>query len=110
MGRDNQSARIALDMLVLTVLERRGPSHGYDIANVLHEWSSEAIQVEEGSLYPALHRMEERRWVKATWITTAAGRRARTYRITPTGVRHVAAVRRQWDAFTGGIARILARA
>ena len=97
-------------MLILTVLDRRGPSHGYDIANVLHDWSAEAIRVEEGSLYPALHRMEEVGWVSATWTVTELKRRARIYRITRAGARHLAAERARWDLFAGGVARILKHA
>jgi PadR family transcriptional regulator, regulatory protein PadR len=107
MGTDAQSARVALDLLILTVLERRGPSHGYDLANVLHDWSAEAIQVEEGSLYPALHRMEETGWVSATWTVTERKRRARIYRITRAGTAHLTAERERWDAFAGGVARVL---
>ena len=74
MSKHPQSARVALDLLILTVLDRRGPSHGYDLASLLHDWSAEAIQVEEGSLYPALHRMEETGWISAIWTITV-GRR-----------------------------------
>lgn len=110
MVQDTQSARVALDMLILTVLERRGPSHGYDLANVLHEWSAEALRVEEGSLYPALHRMEEAGWVSATWTITELKRRARTYRITRAGTRHLAGERERWDLFSSGVARVLRHA
>ena len=110
MGKDNTSARIALEMLVLTVLERRGPSHGYDIANVLRDWSAEAIQVQEGSLYPALHRMEEAGLVSATWTTTPLKRRARTYRITRAGTRHLAGERDRWRHLAAGVARVLEHA
>jgi PadR family transcriptional regulator PadR len=110
MAKDPQSARVALDLLILTVLDRRGPSHGYDLANVLHDWSAEAIQVEEGSLYPALHRMEETGWISATWTVTEFKRRARIYRITRTGVGHLSRERDRWDIFSSGVARILGHA
>ena len=99
MAKDPQSARVALDLLILTVLDRRGPSHGYDLANLLHDWSAEAIQVEEGSLYPALHRMEETGWISATWTVTEFKRRARIYRITRAGVRHLSRERDRWAIF-----------
>jgi PadR family transcriptional regulator PadR len=110
MPKDTQSARLALDMLILTVLDRRGPSHGYDIAGVLHAWSAETILVEEGSLYPALHRMEEAGWVSAAWTVTELKRRARMYRITRAGLKHLAEERERWTTFAGGIARILKHA
>jgi transcriptional regulator len=110
MPQDSQSARAALDLLILTVLERRGPSHGYDIATALHEWSAQSIKVEEGSLYPALHRMEEIGWVSAAWTVTENKRRARTYRLTRAGLQHVAGERERWDVFTAGVARVLRHA
>ena len=110
MSKHPQSARVALDLSILTVLDRRGPSHGYDLANLLHDWSAEAIQVEEGSLYPALHRMEETGWISAIWTITEFKRRARIYRITRAGVRHLSRERDRWDIFAGGVARILGHA
>jgi transcriptional regulator len=109
MDKD-QSARVALEMLVLTVLDRRGPSHGYDIAGVLHDWSAEAIRVQEGSLYPALHRMEEAGLVSAAWTVTALKRRARIYSITRSGARRLAEQRDRWNIFATGVARILRHA
>jgi PadR family transcriptional regulator PadR len=61
---NSNSAQSALDLLILTILSRRGPSHGYGIANAIQEVSQEALRVEEGSLYPALHRMEEAGWME----------------------------------------------
>ena len=63
----NNSAQTALDLLVLTVLGRRGPLHGYGIASAIEELSDEALRIDEGSLYPALHRMEEIGWITASW-------------------------------------------
>ena len=79
-----------LPLLVLTVLERRGPLHGYGISAHI-EGLSDVLRVEEGSLYPALHRMEEAGWVKARWVTSEAGRRAREYEITVAGRRQLQA-------------------
>src|SRR5882757_8798930 len=84
------SAKTALDLLILTVLGRRGPSHGYGIANAIQELSAEALRVEEGSIYPALHRMEEAGWIKAEWMVTENKRRARIYRITARGNKQLA--------------------
>jgi len=79
------SAQTALDLLVLTVLSHRAPLHGYGIATAIEELSEEALRVEEGSLYPALHRMEEAGWIAAEWTVTENKRRARVYRLTRGG-------------------------
>lgn len=110
MGTAKQSASAALDMLILTVLARRGPSHGYAIASRLHELSAESIRVEEGSLYPALHRMEESGWIAATWTVTELKRRARIYRITRSGSTHLAGEQARWNDFAAGVARVLRHA
>ncbi|HEX4165972.1 MAG TPA: PadR family transcriptional regulator [Bryobacteraceae bacterium] len=101
------SAQSALDLLILTVLDRRGPTHGYGIANAIQELSAEALRVEEGSLYPALHRMEEAGWIAAEWLMTENKRRARIYRLTRAGAKQLAAERQRWDNFAGGVARVL---
>ncbi len=81
----------ALPILVLKILVRRGPLHGYAITAQIEAVSSEVLRVEEGSLYPALHRLEESRFVKARWVVTDNKRRARVYEVTAAG-------RRQLDA------------
>ena len=101
------SAQTALDMLVLTILSRRGPSHGYGLANAIQELSEEALRVDEGSLYPALHRMEEAGWIHAKWITKENGRRARIYELKPAGRKQLAAEEQRWEAVTGAVGRIL---
>jgi transcriptional regulator len=101
------SAQSALDMLTLTILSRRGPTHGYGIANAIQEISEEALRVDEGSLYPALHRMEEAGWITAEWMITENRRRARIYRISRTGVKQLAAERDKWNSFSAGVARVL---
>jgi PadR family transcriptional regulator, regulatory protein PadR len=101
------SAQTALDLLVLTVLERRGPLHGYGIANAIQELSEEALRVEEGSLYPALHRMEEAGWIAAEWLTTENKRRARMYRLTRNGSQQLLSEHERWKNLTGGVARVL---
>ena len=107
MPPPNNSAQTALDLLVLTVLGRRGPLHGYGIANAIQELSEEALRVEEGSLYPALHRMEEAGWISAEWTITENKRRARIYQTTRAGKRQLAAETERWNSFSSGVARVL---
>jgi PadR family transcriptional regulator PadR len=104
---NSKSAQSALDMLVLTILDRRGPTHGYGIANAIQEVSDEALRVDEGSLYPALHRMEEAGWITAEWMITENKRRARIYRVNRAGVKQLAAELEHWNRFSGGVARVL---
>jgi PadR family transcriptional regulator PadR len=101
------SAQTSLDLLVLTVLKRRTPLHGYGIANAIQELSKEALRVEEGSLYPALHRMEEAGWIAAEWVITENKRRARVYKITPAGDRQLTAETQRWESFSAGVSRVL---
>jgi len=98
-----------LPLLVLTVLERRGPLHGYGISAHI-EGLSDVLRVEEGSLYPALHRMEEAGWVKARWVTSEAGRRAREYEITVTGRRQLQAEEARWGSITAAVGHVLRHA
>jgi transcriptional regulator len=102
-----KSAQSALDMLVLTILSRRGPSHGYGIATAIQQLSDESLRVDEGSLYPALHRMEEAGWIAAEWTVTENKRRARIYRINRAGSKQLASEREQWQSFATGVARVL---
>src|ERR1044072_9640572 len=81
----------SLPLLIMTLPSRRGPLHGYAIATRIEGMSDETLRVEEGSLYPALHRLEEAGWIKARWTTTDKGRRARVYEITAARRRPVAA-------------------
>jgi transcriptional regulator len=100
----------SLPLLVLTLLARRGPLHGYGIATQIERMSAEALRVEEGSLYPALHRLEEAGWIKARWKTSGTGRRARVYEITPGGQKQLAADEERWKAITAAVGRILKQA
>ena len=104
------SAQTALDLLVLTILDRRGPLHGYGIASAIEELSEEALRVEEGSLYPALHRMEELGWISAEWTVTENKRRARFYQITRAGKKQLSAETQRWTDFSTGVARVLRHA
>ena len=107
---NGKSAQTALDVLVLTILARRGRSHGYGIANAIQEISEEALRVEEGSLYPALHRMEEAGWIAAEWVVTENKRRARIYRITKAGTKQLAVETERWTTYSTGVARVLRHA
>lgn len=104
------SAQTALDLLVLTILDRRGPLHGYGIASAIEELSEEALRVEEGSLYPALHRMEELGWISAEWTVTENKRRARFYQVTRAGKKQLSAETQRWNNFSTGVARVLRHA
>jgi len=104
------SAQTALDLLVLTVLGRRGPLHGYGIANAIEDLSEDALRIDEGSLYPALHRMEEAGWITAEWMVTENKRRARIYQMTRSGKKQLAAETERWTGFSTGVARVLRHA
>ena len=104
------SAQTALDLLVLTVLGRRGPLHGYGIANAIEDLSDETLRIDEGSLYPALHRMEEIGWITASWTVTENKRRARIYQLTRAGKKQLAAETERWTSFSTGVARVLRHA
>jgi PadR family transcriptional regulator len=95
-----------LDMLVLKVLED-GPLHGYAIAVRLEHLSKDVLSVEEGSLYPALYRMERRGWLGSTWAVTDTGRRARFYKLTRTGRAQLEAETASWLRLTGAVANVL---
>jgi transcriptional regulator len=105
-----KSAKTALDLLVLTVLSRRGRLHGYAIASAIQELSAEALKVEEGSLYPALHRMEEAGWIAAKSVVTENKRRARVYELTRAGTKQLASETERWSVLTSGVARVLRHA
>jgi transcriptional regulator len=98
----------ALPILVLKILARRGPLHGYAITTHI-ERVSEVLRVEEGSLYPALHRLEESRFVKARWVTTPNKRRARVYEITESGRRQLEAEEKRWRLITLAVGQALER-
>ena len=97
----------SLDLLVLKVLSRRAPLHGYAIMTAIEAISDEVLQVEEGSLYPALHRMEEAGFIRAEWITKENGRRARVYQLTARGRKQLASEEARWTAVTSAVQRVL---
>ena len=97
----------SLDLMVLKILSRRPKSHGYAIMTAIEEVSDAVLRVEEGSLYPALHRMEEAGWIAATWITKENGRRVRAYDLTAAGRKQLAAEESRWQAVTSAVGRVL---
>jgi PadR family transcriptional regulator, regulatory protein PadR len=99
----------ALPLLVLKILARQGPLHGYGLTAQIEGISDEILRVEEGSLYPALHRMEERGWIKAKWLTTENKRRARVYEITSAGRSQLEEEESRWRAVSAAVAQVLQR-
>lgn len=96
-----------LYLLILKTLARAGELHGYEIANSIQQTSEDVLQVEEGSLYPALQRMLIRGWVIAEWGLTAGNRRARYYKLTAAGRRQLAIEMSQFERVMGAIARVI---
>jgi PadR family transcriptional regulator PadR len=96
-----------LYMLILRVLARSGEMHGYEIAKSIEQLSRDILQVEEGSLYPALQRMLIKGWVKAQWGSTAENRRARYYRVTPKGRKQLEQEILQFERVMGAITRVM---
>lgn len=96
-----------LTLLILRTLERYGASHGYRLCGLIQSSSSDLLRVEEGSLYPALHRMEHAGWLKAAWTITPKGRRARCYGITARGRVELAREKASWQRLTRGVALVL---
>src|SRR5580658_10142832 len=95
-----------LDVLILRTL-RAGPTHGHAIAKHIQRTSEELLQVETGSLYPALHRLEAKGWVAASWELSEKGKRARYYRLTRRGRKQLAAEQSKWEAFSRAMGLIL---
>ena len=100
----------SLDLLVLKMLSRRPRLHGYAIMSAIKDTSGDVLRAEEGSLYPALHRMEGAGWIRAEWITKDSGRRARMYELTATGRKQLAAEESRWQAVSSAINRVLREA
>ena len=95
-----------LDMLVLQTLVL-GPAHGHTIAHAIEHGSEEVLQIEHGSLYPALHRLEDRGWIASFWGTSDNNRKARYYRLTPMGRKQLIAQTTRWEQLVRAIGRIL---
>ena len=108
---ESQPSRIeflqgTLDILILRRLSA-GHAHGHAIARHIRESSEEVLQVETGSLYPALHRLEAKGWIAASWDVSEKGKRARYYRLTALGKRHLGAEQSRWEAFSRAMGLIL---
>jgi PadR family transcriptional regulator len=95
-----------LDALILKALVA-GKRHGYDIAHWIEETTDELLQVEDGSLYPALYRMERKGWIEAEWGTSELNRRAKFYRLTPKGRKQLAVETEQWARFAAAVSKVL---
>lgn len=109
MMKGNDLLQGTLDLLILETL-RHQPMHGWGIARSIAAASDGVLEVNQGSLYPALHRLEQRHWVSADWGLSENNRRAKFYRLTAAGRRRLAAERRQWTEVSGAISRVLAGA
>ena len=108
MGKaKNDILQGTLTLLVLQALDSRGPMHGYAICGHIQSVSLDLLRVEEGSLYPALHRMEQEHWLHSNWRTTEKGRRAKYYAITRDGLAQLATEKESWLRLTRGVARVL---
>ena len=95
-----------LDLLILRTL-LAGPAHGHAIAKHIQQTSEDLLQVETGSLYPALHRLEAKGWIAASWDLSKKGKRARFYRLTPLGRKQLAAEQSKWDTFSRAMGLVL---
>lgn len=97
----------SLDLLVLKILSRRPRTHGYGIMTAVKEASGDLLHIEEGSLYPALYRMEEIGWIRAEWIKKETGRRARVYELTAAGKKQLGIEESRWQSATAAINQVL---
>jgi len=95
-----------LDLLILRTL-LTGPTHGHAIAKHIQRTSQDLLQIETGSLYPALHRLEAKGWISAVWELSDKGKRAKFYRLTPSGRKQLAAERSKWEAFSRAMGLVL---
>ncbi len=95
-----------LDLLILRTLQA-GPQHGWAISERIQQVSEDVLQVNQGSLYPALHRLEHQGWIAAEWGVSELGRRARFYRLTSSGRKKLEAERQSWERFTTAMGRVL---
>jgi PadR family transcriptional regulator, regulatory protein PadR len=97
----------SLDLLVLKILSRRPRTHGYGIMAAVRDSSGDLLHVEEGSLYPALYRMEEAGWIHAEWIKKDTGRRARVYELTAEGKKQLGVEESRWEAVISAVNQVL---
>jgi PadR family transcriptional regulator PadR len=97
-----------LDLLVLKTLDTMGSMHGYGIAQRIQQISEDVLQLNQGTLYPALLRLEQQGWIRSEWGVSENNRRARFYSLTRTGLKQLAEEQAKWDRVSGAIARLLA--
>ena len=97
-----------LELLILKTLQVGEPMHGWGVAVRIQQLSEEVLRLNQGSLYPALHRLEHKGWIRSEWGTSENNRRAKFYRLTALGRRRLAQEREQWDLFISAVQRILA--
>ena len=97
----------SLDLLVLKTLSQRSRLHGYGIVSHIQRASDELLQVEEGSIYPALHRMEQSGWIKSEWALTETGRKAKYYKLTATGKKQLQEAEKNFEHLVKGVRAIL---
>jgi PadR family transcriptional regulator, regulatory protein PadR len=109
MKTKHQNDRLqgTLDLLILKVLGRSGSLHGYAIAQRIHQATDDYLRIEEGSLYPALHRMTNAKWLRAEWGITETHRKARLYTITPAGRRQLEDEEQRWAQLTNAVGKAL---
>src|SRR5262245_37572908 len=103
----NDRLQGTLDLIILKTLSSRGPMHGYAITLHIERISRDVLRLEEGSLYPALHRMTQTGWLRSEWGASENNRRARYYSITPAGSKQLADEERSWAELTRAVARVL---
>jgi transcriptional regulator len=101
-----ENPQAALELLILTTLQS-GPNHGFGIALHIEETSNALLRVEEGSLYPALHRLDKAGYIEAEWQKTENGRRARVYQLTKTGRKRLQAIQQSWATLSEGVRRVI---
>ena len=106
MKKNDSMLQGTLDMLILKALSR-GPIHGYDVVRWIHETTEDLLRVEEGSLYPALHRLERRGWIQAEWGVSENNRKARYYELTKAGRKQLSVEASTWKRMTTAIDKIM---
>ena len=109
MSRKTDLLQGTLDLLILRTLAT-GPMHGWAISQRIQQVTGDVLQIAQGSLYPALHRLEQEGWIEAEWGTSEANRQAKFYQLTRTGRKQLAAESENWERIAGAVARVLSQA
>lgn len=109
MARKTDLLQGTLDLLILRTLSA-GPMHGWAISQRIQQVTGEVLQIAQGSLYPALHRLEEEGWIEAEWGSSEANRQAKFYELTKAGRKQLAAEEEHWQRIAGAVARVLSQA